>query len=212
MGKLRKKDFDYFEKFTKMTEIAVDISKLFIEFVENWEGGGKTLKPYLERAHDLEHAADDINHEIYMRAAREFVTPIEREDLLMVSRNLDTVIDCIENVMFKFYMYDTQHVADGTLDFAKLIKKSCVALNKSMEDFREFKRSKKLRERIIAVNDCEEEADVLYVKVVRHLHTTEKENPVRVMVWSRLFAAMEQCCDACEHVADVLDTVMLRNS
>ncbi len=212
MERKRKKDFDYFGNFTRMTEIAVDIAKLFIEMIENWDGGGKTLKPYLERAHDLEHSADDINHSIYMQAAREFVTPIEREDLLMVSRNLDTVIDCIENVMFKFYMYDAHHVADGTLDFAKLIKKSCVALNKSMEDFREFKRSKKLRERIIAVNDCEEEADVLYIKVVRHLHTTVKDDPVQVVVWSRLFASMEACCDACEHVADVMDTVMLRNS
>ena len=212
MAKKRKKDFDYFENFSKMTDIAVDISKLFIEVIENWEGGGETLKPYLERAHDLERTADDINHTIYAQAAREFVTPIEREDLLLVSRTLDTVIDLIENVMYKLYMYDAQHIADGTLDFAKLIKKSCVALNKSMEDFREFKRSKKLRERIIAVNDCEEEADVLYIKVVRHLHTTEKDKPVRVMVWSRLFASMEACCDACEHVADVMDTVLLRNS
>ena len=208
----KKKDFDYFDEFDKLSQLCVEMAKLYVEVIDNWEGGGESLKPYLERAHVIEHQGDEINHAIYRQAAREFVTPIEREDLLMVSGNLDTVIDNIESVMLKLYMYDAKHIAEGSLDFAKLIKKSCVALNKSMEDFREFKRSKKLRERIIAVNDCEEEADALYVEVIHKLHAVEKANPMRVMVWSRLFAAMEACCDACEHVADAMDTVLLRNS
>lgn len=211
MPKKRKKDFDYFDEFAKLSALAVDQATLFVEAIENWENA-EALEPILKRAHEIEHQGDVINHGIYHQAARDFVTPIEREDLLAVSQKLDNVIDLIEDVMVDFYIYDAQFMAEGTLEFAKLIKKSCVALDKSMEDFREFKRSKKLRERINAVNDCEEEGDALYVKVMRHMHVADNASPMRVLVWSRLFMAMEDCCDACEHVADTMDMVLLRNS
>lgn len=211
MPKKKSKNFDYFDEFAKLSALAVQEADLFVEAVEKWESA-EAMQPILERAHEIEHEGDIINRTVYRQAAKEFVTPIEREDLLAMAQDLDNVIDLIEDVMVDFYIYDAQFMAEGTLEFAKLIKKSCVALNKSMEDFREFKRSKKLRERIDAVNDCEEEGDALYVKVMRHMHVADNASPMRVLVWSRLFMAMEDCCDACEKVADTMDMVLLRNS
>lgn len=211
MPKKKSKNFDYFDEFQKLSALAVDQANLFVEAVETWKDA-ESLKPLLERAHEIEHEGDIINRTIYHQAAKDFVTPIEREDLLSVSQSLDNVIDLIEDVMMDFYIYDAQFMAEGTLDYAKLIKKSCVALNKSMENFREFKRSKKLRERIDAVNDCEEEGDALYIKVMRHMHVADNASPMRVLVWSRLFMAMEECCDACETVAETMEMVLLRNS
>ena len=47
--------------------------------------------------------------------------------------------------------------------------------------------------------------------VIRDLHTIDRENPMRVLVWSQIFDRMEKCCDSCEHVADLMNTVMLKN-
>lgn len=211
MPKKIKNGFDYFDAFAKLSALAVDEASLFVEAVENWESA-EALKPILERAHKIEQEGDTITHAIYHHAAKDFVTPIEREDLLTMSQNLDNVLDLIEDVMVDFYIYDAHIMAEGALEFAKLIRKSCIALDKSMENFRDFKHSKKLRERINAVNDCEEEGDALYVKAMRHMHVADNDSPMRVLVWSRLFMAMEDCCDACEHVADTMDMVLVRNS
>ena len=80
-----------------------------------------------------------------------------------------------------------------------------------MEDFRNFKKSKKFKQLIVDVNTYEEEADQLYLQVIRKLHTHDRENPMRVLVWSQIFDRMERCCDACEHVADTMNTVLLKN-
>ena len=47
--------------------------------------------------------------------------------------------------------------------------------------------------------------------VIRDLHTTDCENTMRVMVWSRIFEHMENCADATEHAADCMSTILLKN-
>ncbi|MDO4183121.1 MAG: DUF47 family protein [Coriobacteriia bacterium] len=211
MPKKKKESFDYFDQFKELSGVCVEASELLVSALEGWENA-EALLPAMEKMHAIENKGDEINHAVYHQAAKDFVTPIEREDLLAMAHNLDDVVDYIEDVLVSFYIYDAKFLAPGTQEFAQLINKSCIMLNKAMDDFRNFKKSKKFRERIMEVNDCEEEGDRLYLKVIRDLHTTDTENPMRVLVWSRIFEKMEKCCDACEHVADTMSTVILRNS
>ena len=206
----KKHKFDYFDAFEKQTEVAIAEADLLIETIENFTTAENT-KDAMERAHKLEHEGDEINHAILKNVATDFITPIEREDIIDLAQFLDNIIDYIEDVMQRFYMYDVHLMHPDALEFAQIMKKSCVALSKAMEDFRNFKKSKKFRSLIIAVNDNEEEADQLYLKAIRSLHTVDRENPMRVLVWSQIFSRMEKCCDACEHAADTMSTVLLKN-
>ena len=113
--------------------------------------------------------------------------------------------------MQRFFMYDVHFMHRDASEFAGLIKQSCMALDRAMEDFRNFKKSKKFKSLIIDVNNYEEEADALFMKVIRSLHTDDRENPMRVLVWSQIFDRMEKCCDACEHAADTMNTILLKN-
>lgn len=108
-------------------------------------------------------------------------------------------------------LYDVHYIPEGTKEFADLIRKGTGALGKAMGDFRSFKKSKKFRALVHDVNDYEEVADRLFLKVIRKLHTTDRDNPMRAHVWSRVFERMEKCCDACEHAADTMSTIMLKN-
>ncbi len=80
-----------------------------------------------------------------------------------------------------------------------------------MEDFRNFKKSKNFKQLVIQVSDNEEEAAALYVEVIRNLHVNHADEPMHVLKWSRLYAFMESCCDACEHTADLMSTILLKN-
>ena len=102
-------------------------------------------------------------------------------------------------------------IRDSALRFATLIRKSCKAVDAAMEDFRNFKKSKNFKQLVIQVSDNEEEADALYVEVIRNLHVNHADEPMHVLKWSRLYAFMESCCDACEHTADLMSTILLKN-
>ncbi|MEG0016411.1 MAG: DUF47 family protein [Gordonibacter sp.] len=206
----KKHKFDYFDQFEKLSELTVKEADLLIEAIKGFTAAGD-LRPIMERAHEIEHEGDEINHAIFQTVATDFITPIEREDIIELAQYLDNIIDYIEDVMQRFYMYDIHVMHEDALEFARLIKKSCEALDKAMEDFRNFKKSKTFKQLIIDVNTYEEEADQLFLKVIRKLHTQDRENSMRVLVWTQIFDRMEKCCDSCEHTADSMSTILLKN-
>lgn len=109
-------------------------------------------------------------------------------------------------------MYPVLDMHEHAREFAKLIKKSCKALEKAMNDFRNFKKSKTFRELIIDVNTYEERGDRLYIKVNRCLSEEKGVDPLTTVMWWRIFDRMEKCCDACEHVADTMGGILLKNA
>ena len=206
----KKKKFDYFDAFEKLSELIVSESNLLVETVENFTTS-EALRDNIERSHVFEHAGDDINHDVYKNIAVDFMPPIDREDIISLAHALDNVLDNIEDVIQHLYMYNVDSIPEDAILFAKLIKKSCESLDKAMEDFRNFKKSKTFKQLIVDVNTNEEEGDQLYIAARRRLHTVEREDPIHVLVWSRTYTDMEKCCDTCEHVADAMSTIVLKN-
>lgn len=209
---MAKKDrFNYFDAFESQVAVAEEEIEVLIEAIENFSTADN-LQPVLEKAHEIEHRGDEINHIILTNVSTDFITPIERGDIIELAQNLDTLTDMIEGIIQRFYMFDIHFMHPQAIEFAQIIRKSLKALRKAMGTFREFKKVKKIRAMVEDVNQLEEQADALYVKTIRHLYTVDALNDaVRVEVWSRLFDRLEATCDACETVADTMATIMLKN-
>ena len=206
----KKNKFDYFDAFERQVDIASKEAEVLIEAIENFTTAG-ALQEVLERAHVIEHEGDQVHHEILVSVSVDFITPIERGDIIAMADSVDDVIDMIEGIIQRFYMFDVHTMHPKAMDFALLIKKSLKELRKSMDSFREFKKVKKIRAMISDVKDLEEEADALYMKSIRKLYTTDNDDAVRVEVWSRLFDRLEAACDACDAVGDTMADIVLKN-
>ncbi len=206
----KRKNYDYFEAFEKQSALACQESALLIEAIENFTTA-QALEPVMERAHELEHAGDMISHDIHTAIARDFIPPIDREDILHVAENMDNILDYIEAVIQRFYMYNITNMHPDALAFAQAIHNSCQALDRAMKDFKNFKKSA-LKDRIIEVNNYEEEADQLFIHTINKLYANHTDDPMYVMVWTQVFTRMESCADACEHLADVMNSIVIKNA
>ena len=80
-----------------------------------------------------------------------------------------------------------------------------------LKEFASFRHSKSLRDHIIAINTLEEQADQVFVTSMRELHTTCTD-PVEIICWREVYFYLEKCTDACEHVADVVEQIVMKNS
>ena len=207
----KKERFNYFDAFESQVAVAEEEIEVLIDAIENFTTADD-LQPVLEKAHEIEHRGDEINHIILTNVSTDFITPIERGDIIELAQNLDTLTDMIEGIIQRFYMFDIHFMHPQAIEFANIIRKSLKALRKSMGTFREVKKVKKIRAMVEDVNQFEEQADALYVETIRHLYTVDALNDaVRVEVWSRLFDRLEGTCDACETVADTMASIMLKN-
>lgn len=205
----KKHKSDYFDVFEKQAKIAVEEAELLVEVIEGFTTTD-ALKEPLDRAHEIEHRGDLLDDQNFQCVAVDFITPIERGDILELSQNLDNVIDGIEEVMQRFYMYDIHYMHKDALEFAKIIRKATKAIYRAMDDFRNFKKSKKLHSFLDEVSDLEEQGDKLYLKAVRELFQ-HPEDPIEVMVWANLFDSLEEVCDLTEDVADSMGNISLKN-
>lgn len=204
--------FNYFEAFSKLSELAVQESDALIEAVSHLDSYSDP-KNLIEQIHQLENRGDEINHAIFENASLEFITPIDREDIIALASALDTVLDTIEDVVLRFYMYDIDDIPESATSFSLTIKNIAVDLDQLIVKLRDFKKQPKdMKELLIKVNDGEEAGDRLYLNSVRNLFTERKDNPIYIIKWLEIYKHMERCCDACEHAADVVSTVLLKNS
>lgn len=199
----------YFENFAECTALAEKAANYLVTCLENYEVGN--IGKMLEEMHVFEHTADMKKHEMSEMLAKAFVTPVDREDLDMMSQQLDTVLDLLEEVLQKLYIYNIKTIEPAAIEYAKHLVKACELLGEMMVEFENFKKSKKLRALIIAENDVEEECDKLYLATVHEL--TGKSTDVLVTLsWCKIYDCLEACADACEHVSECVGSIVIKNT
>jgi uncharacterized protein Yka (UPF0111/DUF47 family) len=129
----------------------------------------------------------------------------------MLSHRLDDVTDKIEEVLQMFYINNVLTVEPAAVEFAKNIVKACDLLCDLMEEFENFKRSKTIRGKIIAINDIEEECDKLYLRSMRALSQNSADVLVTIS-WREIYECLEACADACEHASECVGSVIMKNT
>ena len=208
MGK--QNHYDYFISFEKIAAKGSEIARMLIRSCEEFQQ--ETFPEHLAAMHQLEHEADLMGHEMMHHLARDFITPIERDDLIQLANELDEVIDAIEDVLMRVYMYNVPSILPDAVSFAKTILHCAEILEQSVKEFSQFKKSKTLAGLLIEVNRLEEEGDKHYTEAVRALYSGSSLPPLEVMGWTEIYHRMERCCDNCEHAADVMERVIMNNT
>ena len=206
---MAKGDKFYFENFSACATLAKNAANYLVECLENYDAD--KIEEMIVKMHTFEHSADMKKHEMNETLAKAFVTPVDREDLDMLSQQLDNVCDTLEEVLQKFYIYDIKTIDPAAIEFAKNLVKSCEMLVQIMDEFENFKKSKTMRSLIIACNDVEEDCDKLYLATMHNL-TKNSTDVLTTMSWYKIFDCLEACADACEHVSECVGSIIMKNT
>ena len=205
----KKSDSYYFQNFIECVECGCQAAKMLEDNLNHFDTG--LLQDKLDELHRIEHDADKKKHEMMAVLVKAFITPIEREDIILLSQSIDEVTDKIEDVLIRIYINNVQQIRPEALTFIKVIIRCCEALKEVMEEFADFRKSKTLHGLIIEINALEEEGDRLFIESMRKLHA-EVTDPIEIIAWREIYVYLEKCCDACEHVADVVESVIMKNT
>jgi len=204
-----KKKSPYYDGFVTQNSYCCKAAATLQEVLNHFDP--EVLPQKREEMHAIEHDADSTKHKMMEQLAREFITPIEREDIIELAQAIDDVTDNIEDVLMRMYMYHMQEVRPEARQFAELIVKCCGNLQEVLSEFHNFQKDTKIHERVVEVNTLEEDGDRLYVATVHQLYGEEGEPSVKIG-WVRTFDCLEECCDACEHVANLVESIIMKNS
>lgn len=204
----KKKDYDYFAFFCKSADIACEaaeyLHKSLVEYNKD------TFEENMNEIHAIEHRADSVKNEMIEVLAHEFIAPIDREDISRMAHILDDIVDDIDDIMRRIYMFNIDSIRAEAVDFAALIVKTTKAVKTAMEEFKNFRKSKEIGNMLLAVNSLETEGDEMQSKCIRKLFT-EDNDAVTKLVWTTIFDDMEACMDNCDNAVDVIEGVVMKN-
>lgn len=203
----KKQDNFYFSSFVKLVDYSCQAATYLNNLVRNFDGISESKK---DEIHVIEHSADLERHKVMQKLVREFLPPLDREDILNLIRDIDDVTDAVEDIVIRMYMYNVKKMRAEVPSITQVILDCCEALKRLMEEFHNFRKSKTIDSLIDGVLRLEEKCDKIYIKAVRDLFEHEKD-PIEISVWSDLFHRLEQCCDACGRVSSSLETAYMKN-
>ena len=205
----RKHDSFYFENFTMCADFACRAAHMLHDALKDFDPDD--LEARLAEIHKAEHGADEKKHELMNVLAHAFITPIEREDIIQMSQNIDEITDKIEDVLLLIYCNNIREMRPDALELIDIVIRICEETKLMLGEFANFRHSKTLHTHIVNINNMEEEADRLFIASLRALHTTCAD-PVAIISWREIYVYLEKCADACEHVADTVEGVVMKNS
>ncbi len=206
---MAKGDKFYFHNFVVSTQFSQKAASYLVQCLEQYDH--TQLEDKLTVMHEYEHGADGVKHRMSEALAKAFVTPVDREDLDMLSRELDDVTDLLEEILQRFYIYDIKTVLPNAIVFARQLVKACDCLVDIMQEFENFKRSKKIRQLVIDLNSVEEACDKLFITAMRDL-TLNAKDVLETVSWRKIYESFEACADACEHAAECIGSVIIKNT
>ena len=197
----------FFELFEEGAHNIVEAAQILKELIYTWEN----IEPKVAEIKELEHKGDNITHEIIARLHRTFVTPFDREDIALLTKSLDDVMDFIDAVAGTMLLYKVGCPGKRAKELADIIIQATVEVEKAVLDLRHRKKLKQILDRCVEINRLENAADVVYRAAVAELFE-DSTDMAHVIKWREIYEHMESATDRCEDVANVLEGVALKNA
>ena len=206
---MKEKSFNYFRVFTEMVEGSMAAARLLDEILENYDP--LALDVRIRQMHDIENSNDVLVHDTLNQLIKEFLPPIEREDISALVEELDNPTDAIEDVLFALYMYNVTEIRPEAIEFSKLIVEAVDILYDASVEFKDFKKDDtSTKEKIIKVNEIEGKGDKLYIEAIRELYTNCQDSK-EVIAWTKIISKLEKCLDTLEKSANLMEFIMMKN-
>ncbi len=163
------------------------------------------------RIKQLEHQGDQIAHETFDLLNRTWITPIDREDIHVLVRNLDDVLDYIDAAAARIVLYRIASTTPELKKITSIIVQSAEAIQKAMALLSDLKHSKQILEACVEINRLENEADTVAQLAIGRLFA-EAKDPIEVMKWKEIYDFVEGATDRCEDVANTLEAIVIKST
>ena len=200
---LTPKEQHYFRLFSDLAANLDEAGQLLVKFMENYGDAKAIGAAILER----EHVGDKILHDIVKRLNKSFITPIDREDIYDLVATIDEVLDNIEQATDAMVLYRVEAPTDYARRQAKVIAEAASLLHRIIDD---LEKQTDLMERIISINSLENEGDRIVREAIAALFDDDMDAK-DIIKWKDIYEVLESAIDECEHVANVIESIVLKH-
>ncbi|MBI4531353.1 MAG: DUF47 domain-containing protein [Candidatus Latescibacteria bacterium] len=198
------------EKFFELLETnaghIVEGATLLLDMVRHFERIDEKAKGIKQ----VEHRADQITHEIISRLNKTFVLPLDQEDIHTLTSGLDDVLDYIDAVADRIFLYRISAPTPEAVSLAEILLKATQECAAAVAKLRNVKANADgIMHHCVEINSLENACDRLYRATVARMFE-QMHDPIEIIKWREIYENLETAADRCEDVANVLEGVVLK--
>src|SRR3954453_590607 len=206
MVRLIPKDNSFFTMFSAMSDNLISGARDLVDLFANYNDVAKKI----EKIHNIERHGDELTHNILTKLNQTFITPFDREDIHQLASSLDDVLDFVNASGARLVMYRITNPPPAAGELSKIILLQSQELQKAVSLLQKQKNGDVLTH-CVEINRLENEADQISQQGITTLFDNEKD-PITLIKTKELLEFLERATDKAEDAANVLETVVLKNT
>ncbi len=192
-----------------------DLSDTLVEASNLLSNGIKAYKPetretFYKEIKEVERKGDKITHQILDELETTFITPLDREDINLLTSAMEDVIDRINSAVKRINIYNPKTLGSNAAEMCYIIQKESETIRKSMDELEIFRKNPaKLRGYCQELHDLENTADDVYEHFIMNLFEQEKDG-IELIKVKEIMHELEKATDAAEHVGKILKSLVVK--
>ena len=163
------------------------------------------------RMSDEEHASDRVIQGVYEALNKTFVTPFDRGDIYALATDLENVVDRCHQTTNQIVVHAIEDLPPGSGDLAAKVNVACQEIDGAVKLLRGLKQVDAIRARCKALGRLEHDGDQIFRARVGEMYRTEKD-AVRLLKNKEFLEGLENTLDACDDVANALESLIIKNA
>ena len=203
--RLLPKDDTFWHFFTKQTASLTLASDLLLQGVKR---GAPQLVSVAVRVKTIERESAQTLQELQVRLHKTFITPIDPEDISLLSEHLDHLLDDLEAVAYRISAYQLEPMPSLIVDLADRIHSSAELIEKAFGMLSINESTEDLCKEILSL---EEQTDQAIREEVTRLFAEEKD-PIQILKQKEIYDIFERLSDATQELGNALQNVSIKNS
>lgn len=161
-----------------------------------------------ERLHEIEHQADLATHTLIKKVNSSFVTPLDRDDLLLLATGIDDCVDLMDEAAEYIVLYKVDELPEGALRLIAILQRCSEITFEVMPRLRSMDH---LRDFWVEVNRLENEADRIYRQALADLFDSDHDSK-SVIKLKDIILTLESAVDSFEKLANSVETIAVKES
>lgn len=198
---------NFFELFDEIAQILVEAAVCLQDLIADYNN----IDPKIQHLREMEKRVDKLTDGICHRLNVSFVTPIDREDIHALAASMDDVLDYIEASADRMKLYGIDKPREEAAELAELLTKGTKLIKTAVAALSHFRDIDSILNPCIEINKLENHGDQVHRKALSRLFK-EETKPLEIAKWQEIFDRLEIATDRCEDVANVLESIVVKNA
>jgi uncharacterized protein len=153
---------------------------------------------------ETDQAARDLDRNV----DKLLIPPMDRDDIHLLSNRLSVVADFISGTARRAVSLRATTRREPAVVLARIIIRAVREIEASVTQIR---RGDEVLARCQSIKQAEEEGDAVWAAAITDLFAGDPD-PVEVLRWKALFDQLEDTLDACDDVANELETLTVKHA